>query len=143
MISHLQTTHNLKLHKRIYTGEKPFICLTCHKSFSRTRSLKVHMRIHTEEKPYASLYAQYVITHLCKLEVYGDILYQTGKKPFSCLVCYKSFPRIDCLTKHLRFHSNEKPSSKAYNQAKHLSHVTNLVQNNTGEEGWKNYLFLL
>ena len=95
------------------------------------------MRIHTEEKPYAILYAQYVITHLCKLEVYGDILYQTGKKPFSCLVCYKSFPRIDCLTKHLRFHSNEKPSSKAYNQAKHLSHVTNLVQNNTGEEGWK------
>ena len=46
------TKQNLQRHSMSHTGEKPYSCDVCGKKFSEQRAQMVHSRTHTGERPY-------------------------------------------------------------------------------------------
>lgn len=99
----------MDLHKKARTGEKPFKCQECGKSFRVSSDLIKHQRIHTEEKPYKC--PQCGKRFRWSSDLNKHLTTHQGIKPYKCSWCGKSFNQNSNLRTHQRIHTGEKPFS--------------------------------
>jgi uncharacterized Zn-finger protein len=43
---------SLKIHQRVHSKERLYLCSACKKSFSKKGNLKMHQCVHSKERPY-------------------------------------------------------------------------------------------
>ncbi|XP_052864404.1 zinc finger protein with KRAB and SCAN domains 5-like [Anopheles cruzii] len=81
------------------TGESPFKCSYCAKSFTRKEHLTNHVRQHTGESPYRCPYCGKTFTR--KEHLTNHVRLHTGETPYQCTYCGKKFTRKEHLTNHV------------------------------------------
>lgn len=91
---------NLKMHKRIHSGYKPYACTYCEKSFTTSIILRDHLRVHSGEKPFACEHCGKCFSQRTPLTIHLRL--HSGERPFSCHICHKGFVSKGSLGIHLK-----------------------------------------
>ena len=122
---------------RFPTGEKPYECKACGKSFAQKNYLKSHYRMHSGETPYKCSICEKSFDENGTFTKHN--LIHTSEKRHTCTICDKSFAQSWHLTRHNWTHTDEKPykCDKCESSFTQKASLTTHKRIHTGEKPYK------
>ena len=111
----LQVLNYVKKNIQILPREKSdmslnleYKCVKCHKGFNTPHGLEVHVRrTHSGKRPYECHICKKTFGHRVSLQQHVNI--HNNEKMFSCKQCNKTFKRSSTLSTHMLIHSDTRP----------------------------------
>ncbi|XP_039762398.1 zinc finger protein 585A-like isoform X2 [Pararge aegeria] len=91
----------VKIHERLHTGEKPFICKTCSAGFHRKSSYLQHVAIHLPEKTVQCDQCPARFKSVTLMRIHKN-RHRPSQYTFKCGVCNNSFARRRNVARHLQ-----------------------------------------
>ena len=90
------------------TENSSFDCMKCNKGFNTPHGLEVHVRrTHSGRRPYECQVCGKTFGHSVSLQQHVSV--HTNEKLFSCKQCNKTFKRSSTLSTHMLIHSDTRP----------------------------------